>query len=39
MLFETFKDMRSNKNNVPLELYLKLMTLHSYILVKKVVKL
>ena len=39
MLFDTFKDMRSNKINVPRDLYIKLMGLHSYILVKKVVKL
>ncbi len=39
MLFETYKDMRANKINIPRDLYLKLLTLHSYVIVKKIVKL
>jgi len=38
-LFETCDDLKASGNQIPFELYSKLLTLHSYTLVKKVLKL
>ncbi|CAD8171970.1 unnamed protein product [Paramecium pentaurelia] len=38
-LFETCEDLKSSGNQIPFDLYQKLMTLHSYTLVKKIMKL
>ena len=39
MLYETYKDMKDNNLPVNWDLYMKLMILHSYIIVRRVVKL
>ncbi|CAD8104509.1 unnamed protein product [Paramecium primaurelia] len=38
-LYETCDDLKSSGNQIPFDLYQKLMTLHSYTLVKKIMKL
>ncbi|CAK84014.1 unnamed protein product (macronuclear) [Paramecium tetraurelia] len=38
-LYETCDDLKSSGNQIPFDLYQKLMTLHSYTLVKKITKL
>ncbi len=35
MLYETYKDMKSNNVKIPIEISNKLMILHSYLIVKR----